>query len=977
MKTSFIWTVIGVLFIAYSTAPAQYYSLSTKDLRLIYYDRNHEYIVPHLSRCFENSLTFHKKLFGYTPWEDITVFLQDFDDYGYGGTTSIPLNIMMLGIEPYENVFETSPANEKFNWVMSHELTHVVATDQAAGQDRFFRRLFFGKVSPEGEQPISMFYSYLTNPRKYAPRWYHEGIAVFLETWMAGGIGRVLGGYDEMVFRSMVRDCSYFYSVVGLESEGTTVDFQTGQNSYLYGTRFMTYLASQYGPEKLIDWVRRNDTTDAYYSSQFERVYKLPLEDSWDQWIEFEHAWQKTNLDSIHQNPVTQYRTIFPTALGSVSRSHVNLSTRTLYAAVNYPGQLAYIAAIDIDHGFIRRLCSVRGPALYYVASLAYDPVRDIIFYTTDNSHNWRDLNRLDCKTGNSEMLIKDTRTGDLAYNRADSSIWGIQHNNGRSSIVRFPPPYTGWQELLQLDYGRDIFDIDISPDGKYLSAGFLDASGRQRLILMETEKLYMRDGSYQVLHEFENGTPENFIFTDDGKYLYGSTYYTGVSNIVRYDLAAKKMEWVTNCETGFFRPLPIGDSCIAYRYTGKGFLPVMFKPAPTENVASIQYLGEQVVEKYPIVKSWVLPSPLKINLDSLGVDTSEYNPMSQMRVSSAIPVIEGYKNVPAYGVEIQFLDPLQTQRGTLSLGYSPNRSFDQTERIHAKIEYHISKWVFKAAMNGSDFYDLFGPTKTSRKGYSAGVTYTDYLIFDQPKTLSYTAKVSGYTGLEQLPDYQNVQTIIDQFATGSLWFTFRNMRRSLGSVDAEEGIKAGFGINGVYVINRGYPQIAGTADYGFLLPVDHLSLWLRTAAGYAPGDRTNPFTNFYFGGFGNNWVDNGDIQRYRTLNSFPGVQIDALGGTDFQKGMVELNFPPVRFKHVGFFSLYSTWMHSHLFASALSTNILSRPDHEIVYNVGSQIDFRLVVFSRLESTLSFGYAMAFEKGWAPSNEFMVSLKLL
>ena len=73
-----------------------------------------------------------------------------------------------------------------------------------------------------------------------------------METWMAGGLGRAIGGWDEMVFRTMVRDDAYIYDVVGLESEGTAADFQTGANSYLYGTRFMTWLAYTYGPDKLL-----------------------------------------------------------------------------------------------------------------------------------------------------------------------------------------------------------------------------------------------------------------------------------------------------------------------------------------------------------------------------------------------------------------------------------------------------------------------------------------------------------------------------------------------------------------------------------------------------------------------------------------------------------------------------------------------------------------------------------------------------
>ena len=72
------------------------------------------------------------------------------------------------------------------------------------------------------------------------PRWYLEGSAVFMETWMAGGLGRAQGGYDEMVFRAMVRDNARFFDPLGLESEGTRIDFQVGVNAYLYGTRFMT-----------------------------------------------------------------------------------------------------------------------------------------------------------------------------------------------------------------------------------------------------------------------------------------------------------------------------------------------------------------------------------------------------------------------------------------------------------------------------------------------------------------------------------------------------------------------------------------------------------------------------------------------------------------------------------------------------------------------------------------------------------------
>ena len=233
--------------------------IETSDLRLVFYDTNHTYLAPQLMRSFENAFTFHQKLFDYHPDGKVTILLEDFGDYGHGGADVIPSNRVNVGIAPFSYIYETIPANERMSWIMNHELAHVVEMDGSRESDRFFRR-FFGaavfpsKVTPNPEDPVSTVYGFLTAPRRYSPRWYHEGLAVFLETWMSGGLGRSLGGYDEMVFRAMVRDNSHIYDQVGLEAEGSTVDFQVGANSYLYGTRFLSYLAVQHGPQKVIDW---------------------------------------------------------------------------------------------------------------------------------------------------------------------------------------------------------------------------------------------------------------------------------------------------------------------------------------------------------------------------------------------------------------------------------------------------------------------------------------------------------------------------------------------------------------------------------------------------------------------------------------------------------------------------------------------------------------------------------------------------
>jgi len=969
--------------LASSVYPAQlkFNELTTKYLRIVYYDEAHEYVVPHLGRCYENTMGFYRNFFGYTPSQRVTILLQDFDDYGYAGTSTIPNNYITLGIEPYEHVYETSPTNERLNWVMNHELVHVVASEKAAGADNVWRAVFHGKVGADAKNPETMLWTYLTNPRRYAPRWYHEGIAVFLETWLAGGLGRALGGYDEMVFRTMVNDNAYFYDVVGLESEGTTSDFQVGQNSYLYGTRFMSYLALHYGPEKVVDWVNRREGTSAYFARQFRRVFGRSLHDEWRRWIAWEHDWQTKNLRLVREYPVTRERPITHRALGSASRAYYDENTHKIYAAVNYPGDFAHIVEIDSRDGSMRRLCDIETPALYYVTSLAFDEATGTLFFTTNNGRHWRDLNSVDVRSGHTRQLIANDRVGDLTFSGADSTLWGVQHHNGQSILVRIRRPYNDWSlidDVFVLPYGRDLFDIDVSPDGKWLTASMSEINGEVRLIRLNTHSALAGNAGYDVLWEFDKTAPANFVFSRDGKRLYGTAYQTGVSNVFRYDFAAETMDAVTNVETGYFRPVPMGsDSLLVYRYAASGLRPVVIADTVRYDVNAVRYLGNEIVRKYPVVESWKLGSPRRVNLDSVTTYRGEYHKLRNTRLGTIYPVVEGYKDYGAVGLRMNFMDPLGLQGGNVAVSVTPNSALPDNERVHAAVNYQTFPWTLQGTYNRADFYDLFGPRRTSRKGYSATLTRHDWLIADKPRTLEYTAGITYYAGLDEVPFSQDVPATYSKLATVDLSLDYRKSRHSIGYVDDEKGHMWDATYSGNLVNGRYFSLIRGGAALGGLTPIAHSSLWLRGWAGYSFGDAGDTFANFYFGGFQNNWVDHQDIKRYRQYDTFPGVDISEISGTRFGKAMLEWTLPPWRFERLGVPILYTTWMRTALFAGGIVTNFGNDAPRERFADAGVQVDFRLVLFSGLPSTLSFGYAAAVGDHLRATGEFMVSLKIL
>jgi hypothetical protein len=971
-----ITLILSLLFVVAGSRPAaaQLTELDTPAVRIVYFNGTESYLVPHAARTFLNSLRFQEQLFHFDPKRQITVLLVDFSDSGNAAATVVPRDLLTVEIAPLNFAFETLAANERLNTIMNHELVHIAVMDRAAGSDRFFRRLFSGKVNPVAAQPESILYFFLTTPRVAAPRWYQEGIAVFVDTWMAGGIGRVQSGYDEMVFRTMVRDGTPFFDPLGLVSAGTKIDFQLQINSYLYGARFMAWLARKYSPGKLVEWVSRDPGSRAYYSAQFQQVFGRRLEDAWSEWTADERAFQQRNLEAIRKYPLTPYRDVTRKALGSVSRAYFDPTTRRLYGAFNYPGVVSHIGAIDVDTGAIEKLVNVKGPEIYTVASLAFDPDAHTLFYTTDNGAH-RDLVALDARTRRTQMLQKDARIGDLAFDRADKSLWGVRHLNGICTLVRMAPPYREWSRVVSWPYGTVMYDIDVSPDGTLVSSSMGEIDGKQDVRVFPVDALVKGDTTPLKRFDFGPSVPSGFVFSPDGRFLYGSSYYTGVSNLFRYEIATGAAEAVTNTDGGFFRPVPLGnDRLFAFRYSGNGFVPTELTATPLEDVSAITFFGEQLAEAHPVLEQWNVGSPARIQLDAIPQRTAPYSITGHLRRESIYPIVQGYKDTAALGVRANFSDPLQLNRASISASISPGPG---DERMHLSTAYERYDWRARFELNRADFYDLFGPTKTSRKGYVIGGGHTSTLIFDEPRRLDLAVDGSFSGNLDRLPEFQNVVVDVRRLARVEARLEFSDVRNSLGYVDDETGTKWSAVARADAVHGDVIPRWYGTLDHGWALPAGHSSFWLRGTAGMSPHTRQDPFANFYFGGFGNNWVDAGDEKRYREYFSFPGVEIDELPGRNFVKAIAEWNLPPLRFTHAGTPGFYAAWVRPAVFAGGLMTNLDDRVSRQRAANIGAQLDVRFSVLSALDMTVSAGAAVAFRANGPTSREAMVSLKIL
>ncbi len=949
--------------------------VETPFARFVYRD-SVQYLVPHAMQTFTNSMNWQKDRFGWKPSEPVTVLLQDNSDYGSARAIVTPHLRLITDVAPESRAFETATASERFYSTMNHELVHIVQGDVTSAQDRSWRGFFGGLVGLRGDNPETILYSYLTNPRFMTPRWYLEGGAVFMETWMSGGLGRAQGGYDEMVFRAMVRDGAPIHDPLALVSKGVRSDFQVGANSYLYGTRFMTWLALTYSPQKVVQLFRRDEDSKRYYADQFQHVFGLPLDEAWARWVAFEREFQRDNLVAVRKFPVTVHKPLVNRAVGSMSRVYFDEASGTLYGGFKFPGVVDQIGALDTRTGEIKRLADIHRAMLYRVTSFAFDPKGRRAFYTDDNTR-YRDLMAVDVDTGEIHPLLEDARIGEVVFNPQDRSLIGVRHAQGLATLVRVPYPYDHWDKIHEFPYETVPSDLDISPDGRLLSATVGEANTEQFLRVWELAKVL--EGDLKPLSQFSFGqsVPESFVFSRDSKSLYGSSYYTGVSNIFRYDVATGDVVAASNAETGYFRPVPLADGrLMVLAYSGEGFVPATIEPKPVQDVSAIKFLGAQVAAKHKEVTTWQVPVATTVDAEKLITGRGEFKPLGDVRFESAYPVLQGYKNYTGIGYRFNFADPLGAARFGLTLATTPTNRLSGGERMHFQFTADYLDWRASLSHNKSDFYDLFGPTKRSRKGDALNIGYDQSLTYDPPRELTLKYDLKYRRGIDVLPEAQNVGIAFDKLLTAQVGLHFTDLKKSLGAVDDEKGLEWAIQGATTKVNGKVIPQWTGEVAYGIPLPMPHAAVWLRGAAGGTTGDPLNPVANFYFGGFGNNYVDSRSVKRFRESGSMPGFEIDEISGQRYLKSTVELNLPPVIFESAGWPVMHASWLRPSAFVSMLRTDP-GRPNSGRFTSVGAQADIRFSVLHWSEVTLSLGYAVGYRGSQRVGNEFMLSLKIL
>jgi WD40-like Beta Propeller Repeat len=944
----------------------------------VVYRKSHSAFINTILASAEKSFNLLSRIFDYQPSDKIIINTYDVNDYGFASASTTPQNFIRLEIEPLEPGYEFVPFNERIQWLLSHELVHIIVNDAEVEPETFYRSIF-GKVPPEKIQPLSALYSFFTNFNRYSPRWHQEGIAIFFETWLSGGFGRILGSFDEMYFRTSVHEGMPFPSQLDLETILSHNSIVLENIHYIYGGRFLAYLSITYGSDKVVDWFR-TIKGDAFtgFEGKFREVFNKDFYSAWADFISYEIKFQEENISVLEKSELTELRKLNSENFGWVSNPCLDRPSNSLYYIYHRSGQLCTLQSLNLSTGISNQLTSIATPSMLQVSSIALDEANGLLFYTTNNNQLYRDIWAYQLETGDEKMLFENARVGDLTVSPQKHELWGVQHDAGFATLVRSPYPYKELITFKTFGIGDEIYNLSIDDSGRRLAAVIKKASGIQSIVIINTDGVAI-DSLFEYKVISSSGSPENPSWSEDGKFLYWNAYTNGVSNIFRFDFNSLSTKAITNCVTGLFRPLEIlPDSIFAFEYFTNGFKPVIFKNEPANFLPAINYLGQRVIEENPKLYSWNLNTDTtNINPMDFSLETN-YNAFENLHLQALFPMVSGFQNQVVFGLFTRISDPLLIHDFYLSAGVSPLSENPSYPLWHFRFKYDYKQLLFfEVLYNGDDFFDLFNKLKRGMLGEQYKIGHTYYWLYDNPLKIKQASTLTLYRNVEYV--YDNLVRVSQpDFAVLATNLNSKNLRKTIGSSDYEYGNELNWTV-ALYGTEFDQPEVAVNtyADFSNYRTWlwKHNVLHVKIAGGYLWYNENLVQSKFYFGGFGNRPVDNDEVKQFRRIFRFPGISIYSLDVEEFGKLMLENDFPPIRVSDWILFDQFVNHFDFSIYSQGLITE--SYLGNYLV-DIGAQMDIKLKHWYNLESTFSAGIA----KAWVLPNgmadwEWFLSIKLL
>jgi hypothetical protein len=653
----------------------------------------------------------HTRLSGdlhWTPQEPTDVVLSDGSDLSNGYAQVIPTDRMTLLVTPPDSIDGLEDHDGWLETVITHEYTHILHLDKAAGAP-YALRYVFGR-------------NFLLFPNTFEPSWLIEGIATYAETDTGRGYGRGQSAYFNMLMRTELQ-----HGLKPLAQVNQSIaTWPGGITPYLYGVQFYNFIDATQGEKKIPQWVEgySDNLLPFFINTNSAQVLGKSLKRLWpefDSYLQTKYAQQNADLEKsgVRQGVrLTQH--------GYRTGSARVLPDGTLFYLVNDGGSEPGLMMWSPGAAAPRRLVDVQAPARFDVHARA-----GVLLAQPERFHNadlFYDLYRADLRSGRLQRLTRGGRYHYASWSPDGQRILAVHQGLAKSELRLLTDQGEPLETLWRGEPQVVVADLQWSPDGASAVAAVWRPASHWNI---EVFSLAQRRWTPLTHDQAIEAQPR---FSADASAVLFTSDHGGVYNLRRLVLASGAITTLSNVPGGAFYPSQATVGGPIY-YTGAG--PDGF------DIYRLDRIQETPLTTHPD-RSPDVAQDTSIATESMASES--YSPYSSLRPRWWFPHLALDSSRTEIGVITSASDALRRHNYYADLAYD-----FQNDQPVGELDYVYDRWFpllkLRVARSNSIYNDAGGATARVR----ASDTYQAEVVFP---LLTYRHRLALNTAVYQVRDH-------------------------------------------------------------------------------------------------------------------------------------------------------------------------------------------------------------------------------
>ncbi|WP_455365972.1 hypothetical protein [Kaarinaea lacus] len=487
---------------------------------VIHFHDEEEELANRVAAVSERAYKRVTSFFQWQPREPTQIVLMDRMDFSNAFAYPTPRNTIQVIVTPPDDFDTIDNYHDCLDLVITHEYTHIVHVDKVAGLAQGGRNIFGRHI--------------LFFPNALQPPWVLEGIATYLESQIAPGIGRGQNSSFRALMRLEVESGLKPLSQVNLP----IVSWPAGITRYLYGMYFFNYLMDHYDEQQVQNWFQNySDNLIPYaMNSTAKQSFEKNIPGVWKEYEE--------SLRNEFQEEIAEIR-----QKGLTTGKQLTQNGYTTGPPRSLPnGDIIFVKEDWLGEPVLMRLpfgASTAEPITkIHGTQIDVHPEAGALVVQIDRVNNtnfFSDLHRVDLNTGKTTQLTHGRRYKHATWSPDSQQIIAVQTILGKSALHLLTHDGQFVKTLWQGQDQEIVSELDWSPDGRSVVASVWRPGTRWNLELFDIQEQEWTKLTNTRSIEFQ---PQ---FSSDGKTILFSADYDNVFNIYRLEPDSGTTRQLTN----------------------------------------------------------------------------------------------------------------------------------------------------------------------------------------------------------------------------------------------------------------------------------------------------------------------------------------------------------------------------------------------------------------------------------------------